>query len=79
MAFSPDSRTLVTSSDDGTVKLWNLIIGKEALSLRGHKGWVTSARFSPDGTILATAGADGIIRLWIRATEEDVIAFDAAH
>jgi WD40 repeat protein len=56
IAFAPDGRTLASSSDDGTVKLWNLATRQELLSIR--KPGVTARRllFSPDGRMLLIAG-----------------------
>ncbi|MFB2767930.1 AAA-like domain-containing protein [Pelatocladus sp. BLCC-F211] len=61
--FSPDGKTLVSASDDHTVKLWNLQ-GKELATLKGHSDSVYSVAFSPDGKILASASNDATVKLW---------------
>lgn len=63
VSFSPDSQTLVTTSDDKTVKLWNRN-GQLIKTLNGHQDKVVSAQFSPDGQLLATASQDKTIKLW---------------
>jgi WD40 repeat protein/serine/threonine protein kinase len=64
VAFSSDSKTLASCSQDGTVKLWNLHALQEAVTLSGHEGQVVTVAFASDGNLLATAGSDGNIRLW---------------
>jgi WD40 repeat protein len=63
-AFSPDGTLLATSSDDSTVRIWQVADGTEQRVLTGHTGGVWSCAFSPDGTLLASAGNDRTVRLW---------------
>jgi WD40 repeat protein/serine/threonine protein kinase len=66
-AFSPgeDPSRVVTASDDGTVKLWDLVSQKEILTLDGHTREVTSVTFSPDGSQVLTSSQDGRAILWL--------------
>jgi WD40 repeat protein/serine/threonine protein kinase len=59
VAFSPDGRTIATSSKDGLIKLWQASSGEELLTLRGHSNWVNGLAFSPQGDVLATGGRSG--------------------
>ena len=63
IAFHPNGRFLATASRDGTVRLWDLENGQEALKLNEF-GPVESIDFSPDGRQLATATAAGTVRIW---------------
>jgi WD40 repeat protein len=61
--FSTDGRTLASGSDDQTVKLWNLAIGREVITLKTDVPQYF-VKFSPDGTVLATGGSDGVVHFW---------------
>jgi WD40 repeat protein/transcriptional regulator with XRE-family HTH domain len=67
-AFSPDGRTLATSSTDGTLRLWSSAGGTPRATLDDHSGAVFRLVFSPDGRTLATGSTDGSVRLWNVAT-----------
>src|SRR5262249_20348370 len=52
--FSPDGERLVSGDDAGTVILWDVATGQEALRLKGGHPEVW---FSADGTRLFSAGS----------------------
>jgi Tol biopolymer transport system component len=68
VAFSPDGHTLATTSDDRTVRLWDLTNRDQphplGVPLTGHTDPVTGVAFSPDGHTLATTSSDRTVRLW---------------
>ena len=64
VAFSPDARTLATSSRDGTAQLWDVRTGMPTATLRGHTSYVYAVAYSPDGRVVATASRDATARLW---------------
>ncbi len=63
IALSPDGTTLASSSEDGVVKLWDLLSRTEIASFEEHIGAVFSLAFSHDGRLLASGGADGSVKL----------------
>ena len=64
VVFSPDGQTLVSSSEDETVRLWDAQTGTEKKILTGHTDDVYSVSFSPDGQTLASGSKDNTVRLW---------------
>ncbi|HXW04953.1 MAG TPA: protein kinase [Vicinamibacterales bacterium] len=65
-AFGPDGRTAASGSQDRTVRIWDLVAGRQVARLAGHTDSVRSVRFSPDGRWLASFSGDGTIRIWDR-------------
>lgn len=55
LRYSPDGSRLVSSSDDGSMRLWDTESGREIYAYRVG-GPVGDARFSPDGGLLLAAG-----------------------
>jgi WD40 repeat protein len=64
VAFSPDGKTLVAASADGTITFWGPDGGKPVLASKAHKGPISALAFTPDGKALASAGFDRTVRLW---------------
>jgi WD40 repeat protein len=75
VAYSPDGRTLATSSWDRTVMLWDAETGTRRSTLAGHQDWVCHVVFDHTGNKLATAGADGTVRLWDVASGRSLASF----
>jgi WD40 repeat protein len=71
IAISPDGRTLVSGSRDGTIQLWQLDTRKVKSTLKGHIQGVNSLAFSPDGQTLASGGEDNTIKIWKLGTESE--------
>ncbi|KAI4273862.1 MAG: hypothetical protein L6R38_006240 [Xanthoria sp. 2 TBL-2021] len=62
--FSPDSKSIVISFDNGIVQLWDTTTSKCRFNLEGHSKAVRQARYSPNGELLATRSDDGDVSIW---------------
>ncbi|MGB3533900.1 MAG: AAA-like domain-containing protein [Microcoleaceae cyanobacterium] len=63
--FSSDSEMIVSTSANGTVKLWQPD-GTLLQTLEGHSNAVWDAAISPDSQMVATASWDATVKLWTR-------------
>ncbi len=79
LSVSPDGRTLATSSEDATLRLWNLSDGTSRVLFQEKEDPITGVAFSPDGSQLAVASGDdtrptrpGHVRL-LDASNGDVV------
>ena len=78
LAWAPDSRMLVTATQDSTIKLWNpkvmifmtllrdndLQNGAMIMDLPGHGGSVFAIDWAPRGSLVACGGADRMLKLF---------------
>ena len=62
--FSPDGRRVLTASEDGTARLWDLVTRKQLGVFEGHDGALRRAGFGRDGQIVLTAAQDGTAHIW---------------
>jgi WD40 repeat protein len=72
VAFSPDSRRLLTTSQDQIVRVWDVATGTRLHDLVGHGNIVFCAVYSPDGKRIASGGRDDNVRIWDAETFEPV-------
>jgi ribosome assembly protein 4 len=64
VAWSADSRLLVSSSKDSTLKVWSVKTKKLAQELPGHADEVFAVDWAPDGSRVASGGKDKILKMW---------------
>src|SRR5262249_53124273 len=90
VAHTPDGKGLISDSQDGSLRLWDLATGAEVRRFikpakqtsDGGIGQIAllrsqghGAALSPDGKILAAGAADGTITLWDMATAKIIRSF----
>lgn len=62
--FSPDGKTIATSSHDKTIKLWDVHTGNVFHTYVGHSSIVKDVVFSSDGRFVLSTSNDNEARLW---------------
>jgi WD40 repeat protein len=76
MQFYPvkDSLRLITAGEDLCIRVWDLVINKEVVCLRGFMGRITSLAFSNDHKTLIVGAKDGRISFYNAADNYRQIA-----
>uniref|UniRef100_A0A3Q3EZT7 Transcription initiation factor TFIID subunit 5 n=1 Tax=Labrus bergylta TaxID=56723 RepID=A0A3Q3EZT7_9LABR len=64
ISFSPDRNYLLSSSEDGTIRLWSLQTFTCLVGYKGHNYPVWDTQFSPHGYYFISGGHDRVARLW---------------
>jgi WD40 repeat protein len=70
LTFSSDGKSLVSGSDDKTVKLWDMQTGGVVKTFYGHTKRVWSVSISADCTRIASGSEDNTTCLWDIQTGE---------
>lgn len=64
VAFSSDGVSIVSGSNDKTVKVWDVQTGGVIKTFYGHKYWISSVSISTDSIMIASGDEYGMIYLW---------------
>jgi WD40 repeat protein len=64
LTICPFGQILVSSSDEGIIKVWNLHTGRRKSTLEGHSRPVYAFAISPDGQTLVSGSNDSTIKVW---------------
>ena len=64
LAFTPDSRSLLSGSEDGTLRVWDVASGQCVRVMQGYAASLFDIDWSPDGTQLVSGGTDALVTIW---------------
>lgn len=64
VAYSPDSKMILSCSQSGTIHVWDAESVQKLLVLQGHSFPVRSVVFSPDSKRVTSVSDDGEVRTW---------------
>lgn len=65
LAFSPDGKSLASTSSDGTIRIWSLSPGEEQITVSVPvAGFGTRVVYNPHGQEILTNGGDGTATVW---------------
>ncbi|MBC7870339.1 MAG: AAA family ATPase, partial [Chitinophagaceae bacterium] len=78
VAFSPDGLYSVSTSADGSIRIWENQTGEEVRRIETTNNIPTSAVYSPDGQTILSSGTDNYLYLWNAETGEQIRRF-AGH
>ncbi|XP_074593005.1 proteome of centrioles 1 [Brevipalpus obovatus] len=62
--FHSSGNYLISSSDDSTSKILDLLEGRVLYTLARHTGPVTCAKFNSEGKLFSSVGSDTLVNLW---------------
>ncbi|CAK9298234.1 unnamed protein product [Gordionus sp. m RMFG-2023] len=79
LSISHDKLYILSSSQDGTIKLWSLLVYKDIICYKGHMLPVWDVKFGPYGHYFASCGADKSIRLWAMDQHQPLRIFVGHH
>lgn len=69
LQYNPRTNTIVSGSDDQTLKVWSSETGRCINTLEGHTGGVWSSQLSPDDIVISGA-TDRTLKVWKAHTGE---------
>jgi WD40 repeat protein len=72
LTYLPDERRVVTGSDGGIVKVWNLESGKQEGTSMKHEGGIYGLAVTRDGTKIISSNVNGKIKVWDVESHETV-------
>jgi WD40 repeat protein/uncharacterized caspase-like protein len=73
--FSPDGKTVLSGSNDKTLRLWDVASGRLIRQFTGHTDAVQAVAVSPDGKTALSGSRDNTLKLWDLASGGEIATF----
>ncbi|MEZ4621042.1 MAG: hypothetical protein R2867_36840 [Caldilineaceae bacterium] len=64
IAWSPDGTRLAASSDNRGIRIWDVMVSEERMTLHDLETVVTTIAWSPDRRLIQPAGGERMITIW---------------
>jgi WD40 repeat protein len=77
LALLPDGQHAVSSSLDGSLRVWDLASGQTTQAIQAHPDGISAIVATPDGRQVTTASWDGWVRTWDLSSGEEVMRIKA--
>jgi COMPASS component SWD3 len=74
--FSPDGNFLASSSNDKTIKLWDIHEGRYSSTLIGHDLGISDITWSLDSQLIASGSDDHTVKLYDTHNEQPIHTFE---
>jgi GTPase SAR1 family protein len=68
VTVTPDGKTVVSGSNDGNLKVWDLETGQCRATFVSYTGGVIGLAVTPDGQIVVSGSEDNTLKVWDLAT-----------
>src|SRR5262249_4984568 len=79
VAFSRDSRHLVSAHWDKAVRVWDTATGEPVRQIPAHAFTIWALALSPDGKFIVTGSADDALKVWEMETGETIATLQPPH
>ncbi|CUS23360.1 LAQU0S09e03004g1_1 [Lachancea quebecensis] len=79
VTYSPDGSRVVTASEDGKIKIWDVVSGFCLVTFQEHTAAVSGLAFAKKGQVLFSASLDGTVRAWDLVRYRNFRTFTAAE
>jgi len=75
IAVTPDGKQVISASNSGTLKVWNIQTGEEIFPLMGHSDSVNAVAVTPDGKQMISSSSDNTLKVWNLEPGDGVFTF----
>ncbi|MDZ8139915.1 MAG: WD40 repeat domain-containing protein, partial [Nostoc sp. DedQUE04] len=76
ITVTSNGKYIISGSNDKTLKVWDLEIGKEISSFTGHTDKINTIVVTPDDKLLISGSSDKTIKVWNLETKQQIFIFE---